>query len=143
MMQFGEVYFGITLTLLSELTPKRMTVIFVAVFSLCSIVIATMVQLLIPYLKTVFDDQLGPHTFLVLAAPTASIATSTSASLGLGGSSVSAEDEVLYAVEETGAAGLQRAMKCSLFSAYLAGAALYFAAYVWLKRDFRRSRGGF
>jgi hypothetical protein len=104
-----------------------MTVLCVALFSLCSIVVATMVQLLIPYLKRVFDSQLGPHTFLVFAAPSES---------GAG-----IDDEVPYLVQETGAAGLQRAMKVVLFSAYLGGALLYLASYLRLKKDLRRSKG--
>jgi hypothetical protein len=127
LVQFGEIYFGITLTLLSEITPKRLTVLCVALFSLFSIIIATMVQLLIPFFKREFDSQLGPHTFLVLAAP-------TEAEAAAGG-------QVPYFVEETGAAGLQRAMKLVLFSAYLGGAVLYLASYLRMRKDLRRSRG--
>ncbi len=132
------MYLGATIALLSDISPSKLTVPCVAVFSLFSTIIATLVQLLIPFLKGVFDSLNSPHLFIIYAAPYA-----PPQSLSSAGNNMYRDhrilDDIRYRVSRTGADGLQSAMLYSLGSIYIFSALLYVGAYVWLCFDLGRN----
>lgn len=138
-MQFGELYIGATFALLTDISPRHLTVVFIACFTLFTTIIATIVQLSIPLLKAFFDGLYEPHLFLFSAAPYAppgfiNIESGSFQEFSSVPDTI-VHDQILFRINRTGADGLQSAMLFSLGSIYILSGVLYICSYFWLRAD--------